>query len=249
MGRPKKSNGENDDNGDDMNVKIDRILQKLNKWEDSVEKIKDIEKSTAFISEGFENIKKEMREIKEDIKKERAENKELKKTVKNQGDQILQLNQNVEYLLAKEKAVCAEVKGISKTVGEDLYEITKKIANAAGFDIGKVDVKDCYRVKLHEKALPTFTIKFVDEVIRDRFVSEGRKKRLKLSDLNMGGAEPVYINEELTWHARKLYQEAIKFKKNESLKYCWVKKGKVFLRRTQDSEIKWIREINDFLNV
>lgn len=248
MGR-KKNQEEETEGNDEVNCKLNTIIAKMEKLEKSINKIDEIEISVNFISDEFENLRKEIAEIKADIVNNRKENQELNRIIKIQKEELADLKQNMEYLLARDKAQNAEVKGVPRKEGENLKMITMEMARKAGIGLKEEDIQDIYRIKIKVSNMPLFMINFKLQKTKEDFVKACRKARLKLEDVGLGAKEPIFVNEDLTWNARKIFTAALVYKRKEGIQFCWTKGGKVFLRRSDTSKIKWIKDLDDLKEI
>lgn len=231
MGKSKNNAG----NEADEEGKLDRILQK----------IADMDKSLNFLSDKFDEFKKDLEQLHKDRKEDLKERRAMLSTLKDQQETIDMLKNEIEYLLIRDKANCAEVKGIPFSEAEDTDAICRVIANKVGCKLEKTDLVETFRIKSKIPNLQLIKIKFKDELRRNEFVSACKKARLKLSDINKGGQEQFYVNEELPWMIRKMFTKALAFKRNQGYKFCWVQKGRIFLRREADSQAIQIRNAED----
>lgn len=81
---------------------------------------------------------------------------------------------------------------------------------------------------------------------RDQVLSSYKSKRAGQSGLNIPGVSPrLYINEHLTINNKILFREARLRAKESSFRYVWIKDGKIFVRKDENSRIIHIQDIND----
>lgn len=238
-----------DGEDEDISCKLDKIICSIADMKKDIRAIHDIEKSITYMSDEIIDLKKELREVKTDLRREHAEKNTMKEKLERQNKEIDDLKANVESLLVKEKAALAEVKGIPKKEGEALKDIIISVAKAAGLQLKAADIKDVYRNRAMMGKLDLITVIFHDENVRNDFIVKCRKARLTLHAIKYDGSESIYVNESLTWYTRKLFNAAQIFKKKEQYQFCWIKNGKVFLRKEQGSKIFSVRNEGDLVNI
>lgn len=243
MPRGKKNKGEEE--SEEEESKLDIIIKKLTKLQKEVEKIGEMERALNATNVELEEMRREIGNWKEEIKKSRGEIEKVKGKIDKQEIEAKVLRENIEYLLIKEKACLAEIKGIERVKGEILEEIVIAAATKGGIKLGNKDIQEVYRIQTRGKRDDIICVKFREERIRDDFVALCRKARISRDECGRVGKEPVYINESLPWATRKLFGEARFFIKKENYKFCWIKKGKIFIRKDTDSNIIWIKNNED----
>ena len=74
---------------------------------------------------------------------------------------------------------------------------------------------------------------------KTKFMILNAKKQEENKQFKFRGND-VYINEHLSKNNRSLFAEAQAKKKLLNYKYCWTRAGSIFLRKTDDSEVKTI---------
>ncbi|GAB0098442.1 hypothetical protein DMENIID0001_141730 [Sergentomyia squamirostris] len=72
------------------------------------------------------------------------------------------------------------------------------------------------------------------------------KKWIKAKDIS-GSAEdkPIYINERLTQYFQLLAKKARDLKRKKVIKFVWTKGGRLFVRKTESSNVLRIKHEND----
>lgn len=68
-----------------------------------------------------------------------------------------------------------------------------------------------------------------------KFNSENKSNKLNSKHLGLEGLEkPVYISENLTPKARRLFFRARELKRSKAYLFCWTSNGNVFIRKSED---------------
>lgn len=98
--------------------------------------------------------------------------------------------------------------------------------------------------------------KLVRRIDKEEFLRCRKIKRdLKLSDIDSdlvkigNDNNAVYVNESLTILNRQLFSKAREYRKQNNLKYLWIKTGKIFMRAKDDGKVFEIKSISDFSDV
>ncbi|KAI5716900.1 hypothetical protein M8J76_014410 [Diaphorina citri] len=210
-------------------------------------KITDMENSLKFNSAQMDQVISGFNEMKENFKQMQAkqdelvkENNTLKKVVKELQSRMVDMDQK-----ALDHAL--EISGLPETITEPveiLGSLCKKIQmdppERNGYTVKKIPSAVQGRPKM---TIVTFESKFV----RDEILKASKKHKPKVLDFTnvSKDTQAVFVNELLTPHNKKLLFNATKIKREKGFAFLWVSDGKLLLKKTQDSRIKRIFNIED----
>lgn len=173
------------------------------------------------------------------------ENVQLKAELK---EVKLQVNDSEQY----NRRSTLEIQGVPESPGENVSAKVIAVAQSLGMNINPERIDACHRLgKKSSKERPRgIIVKFVYRCDQEEFIKQ-KKMRPMLNaadvfkDISVSANCAIYVNESLTPHNRNLFLEARNFKKDSNYKYVWVKAGKIFLKKSDDSERFLIRSMDD----
>lgn len=95
---------------------------------------------------------------------------------------------------------------------------------------------------------PAIIAKFVRRDTKDKFY----KARKQLKDCTTGElgyevSNRIFINESLTEENRGVFNESLKFKKEQKFAFIWTSNGKTYLRKNKDSRAIVINSKEDLM--
>lgn len=208
--------------------------------------IRDIKNSMTFINKHYE-------EMSASVKSMEKENAELKKNIANlqrecrelsvkSKDHETRLMQNEQY----SRSFNLELKDVPQFEGEDVKEITRKLAQAVKVPLEDADIEACHRVRTAGNAsAPNIIVRFVRRSKRDAFLEKAKKQKLTSAVFNLEPPVPIYVNEHLSPSVKRLLGAAKAKRRACGWKHAWTKNGKIFLRKTDNSDYVAINCLDD----
>lgn len=187
-----------------------------------------------------------------------AQNNEFQKKIENLEGQskkdreyIVLLEDKVEDLQREHRKTNIEIKNIpknnTKESKEDLINMVLCLSNNIGCKISKTDIKDIYRIqrkkddKLNTPVIveTSSTLLKTDILTHSKSFNIRNKEKLcaKHLGLTKNADNPVYVSEQLTAKAARLYFLARDLSKSKSFKFCWTAYGRVYVRKDEQSPI------------
>lgn len=197
------------------------------------------------MSAEFEKHKKDISVLQKDKKELVHKVDDMQIIIKKQDAKLTDAMNGLEYLLNKEKRCNAEIKGIQEQSNEDLIKHVNKMAIKAGVDAKAQVYTEIKRVKNKSVFGSSIIVKFQSEEQRNEFITKCRKAKLNTAVISGGTNLPIYVNEEISWITRKTLASALTYKKQNAFAFCWVKNGRVFLRKSNGSQAFLIRNESD----
>lgn len=188
----------------------------------------DIEKAIDFLSKQYDNINAKV----DTLERERKDNLA----------HIASLENKIYYIQKSLKSTVFEIRNVPASKPEskqDLLKIVQDTCNTLNVDVQPSQIKDIYRV-VNKSGLTSVVAECTSTFTRDAILSgaklynqQNKNNKLSSSSIGMQGKSvPIYISESLTAAGRKLYSMARETAKYMEYKYCWIKNGKIFLRKT-----------------
>lgn len=226
------------------NLSLEDIMKGITEMrEDHKQFVTDInvayEKLNDKLEESIELFKKqteELRAYKEEVEQLKGENYQLKK--KNFELEIRMMDSE-QY----SRRNCIEIQGVPMEPKEDVVEIVKSVGAALDITLDDNMIDNCHRLgkQTTERGPPGIIVKLVRRLDAEEILRKRRIKRT-LSTRHMGlkSDTPVYINESLCPAKKVLFARARDVKREKDFKYLWVRSGKIFLRKSDESRVQVI---------
>ncbi|CAK1589737.1 unnamed protein product [Parnassius mnemosyne] len=237
---------------DEMNAFINKIESNIskiieNKIKGLTKEITDLKESVLFITNQYEDLKKDMQVKFKDVKHLKEENDCLKSTVKD-------LNSRLSIMEQHSRMSNLEIQCIPEHRAENIPHIITQIGKITGTKISDAEIHKCTRIaKINpENARPrSIIVKFACPRVRDTFLAgvinfnkRNTNEKLNTSHIGIGGnKKPIFVVEHLTPELKKIHAHARATAKKLKYKFVWIKNGRVFLRKTDNSEHIVVRNI------
>ncbi|KAG7300116.1 hypothetical protein JYU34_005687 [Plutella xylostella] len=195
----------------------------------------NIESSLTFLSAQNEDLKKKLDTLEIERRKDR--------------DYISILEDRLEDSLRQNRKTCIEIKNVpnkENETKEDLLQLTSELSKTVKCeDFSKNAVKDIYRIKTKEKS-KNIIVELTSTMIKTDLIAacksyNYKNKSDKLCAKHLGfkekGETPIYVSEQLTPKAARLYFLARDLSRTQSYKFCWTSFGKVFVRKDEKTPV------------
>lgn len=205
----------------ELKEQIGNVTKKIGKLENrATEQTQKIEE--------IENLCKEVLETKKEIQAVKAENLQMKQKLR-------ELEGKMDNQLIWKKRRMAEIYGINKQPNENQREIIKEIASAAKVIIEDKDIEDCFRPNDSAGRERPISVKFRSAEIRDRFLKETKKAKLRLGQIRRAPEnKKLYVNEALIPERKKLLYRVKNESKNREWKAVWTYKGAIYIKISEN---------------
>ncbi|CAH0558850.1 unnamed protein product [Brassicogethes aeneus] len=153
----------------------------------------------------------------------------------NKNEQI-RLSKNVIIQGIKKQDDKEKTANIIKLIGEKL---NLNIEPEISFRLGKCEKGEENLIKAILKS----------EEEKNALLKTQKEKKISTADLGFGYDNKIYINEEQTKEYRELSAKARKLKKDGIIELTWFKNGKLFVRKTKDSQTQIIETDDQLLQL
>lgn len=232
------------------------ILEQIDfKIKEVLDNMSSINTSIGFLEEKFEDVKQEMQNKIKIINNLEEENRILHTSVKD-------LESRLSILEQQSRACNVEIQCVPEFKNENILTTVKQIAATVNCNINDQDIQFCTRImKMNKESTRPRSIlaKFTTPRLRDTFLAAtlsfnkkatSNKDKLNTSHLGISGEKkPVYVCEHLSPVIKALHAEArIKCKKI-GYRYVWVKNGRIFVRKSDNSEYIFVKNIDVLKNL
>lgn len=205
--------------------------------------LKKIQESNAKIECSIEFLSNQNAELQKRIEKLELQKKEDAKYIVTLEDKIENMQKN--YRKANFEIKNAPKK--EKETKDDLIKMVTCLSTTVGADIAKPDIKDIYRVRGKRDGASnapivvemTSTLQKTNILQRCKAFNIKNKTKLRAKHLGFVVHEEtsIFVSEQLTPKASRLYFLARDLVKSTSFIYCWTAYGNVYVRRDENSPI------------
>lgn len=176
----------------------------------------------------LEEERKENKNMQRRIAALECENESLKKELKlsvTEGQELNQYGRNRNI----------EIHGIQERQGEKVKELVLELAKNLRIDCKLEEVDVAHRVPTTGNKRKPIIVQFTNRTTRDKFIAK-RKTGLVSNNLVQGSDDQeIFINENLSPYKKKLHWQARTQAKSLHFKFCWVRNGCIFLRKSEDT--------------
>lgn len=220
------------------NMNLESTIKELN---NKLEIVYEIQKNTNFYAEKYDELLRCHQETLEMLK---DTNRKLQ-DVKNRCVHLETLNGALEIrvrsLEQAERSQNIEIIGVEYKEKENLKEVVDTIAQK--LDVDSTGIERAWRLRgtKHNANSRGIIVKLRTEGIKQKWL-DNRKKMHVNTDIfpNSTCSTKVFINEDLTKFNRELLWQAKQRKKENLLKYVWVKNGRVLCKKDDEDRTRVI---------
>lgn len=174
--------------------------------------------------------------------------KHLENTNKSQQQRIMDLNRRLDNLEQSNRCDNIQIDGIPLTSNENLRDVIIKLAAALNVQLKMEDITYVGRVRsVNSKKIKPVICSISKAGIISNLTKASRK--LKPTAAMAGFANNnngIFINEHLTVARKQLLYKAKSFKTSNNFEYLWVKDGRIYLKKNNNTEAINIDVSTDF---
>lgn len=196
----------------------------------------NIEKTMEFLTQKNEELQNKINLLEIQSKKDR--------------ECITLLEDKIEDMQRNNRKTCLEIKNVPKINNEtrqDLMDMVINLTESIKCKIENSDIKDIYRVqgkKDKNKNTPIIietssTIIKTDILKACKNFNIKNKEKLRAKDLGFKTEEntPIYVSEQLTARAARLFFLARDLSSSKQYRFCWTSFGKIYVRKDETSPV------------
>lgn len=228
----------------EMKSLFKKMTEKQNEQTNTIlASLKDIQQTNAYFQSTITFLCEENSALKQKIQQLETHNKADR-------EQITILENKLEENQKADRKSNIEIKNVPFKGEErknDILEMVKKLTETLSLKFDKNDVKDVIKINKNKNQnngtiIVEFTNTFIkSDILKAAKTYNNKYKSNKLSakhlGINSNPETPIYISENLTPKASRLFFLARDLKTTKNYKYCWTNYGKVYLRLDDTSPI------------
>ncbi|CAG9793567.1 unnamed protein product [Diatraea saccharalis] len=224
------------------------LAQYVNKELKSIKaEIEQVKESMNFMNDKYEEIKSDISTKFMAIHELQKENEQLKIAFKD-------MNLRLDVMEQQSRSSNVEIQCLPEHKGENLVSTVMNIGKVISCSIAESNIHRVTRIaKLNASSNrpKSIIVQFNSPRIRDSFLAASIKfnknkkpeDRLNSSLIGIGGKrENVYIVDHLSPKNKSLHAAARLKAKELSYRYVWVRKGRIYMRKTEDSDYIYIKD-------
>lgn len=214
----------------------------------------EVKESINFMNDKFEEILKQQAETKKEIADLKTQNNALKSTVKDLGERLNTMEQSA-------RSSNVEIQCVPEKRNENLLSLVSQISTVINCNLTADSVSHVTRVAKLNPGNPrprSIVAQFTSTKLRDQFMAaainfnKGKKVEDKLNSAHVGFVEQrttVFITEHLSPANKALHAAARSTAKKKGYKHVWVRGGRIFMRKSDDSDYIIVKNLDSLNNL
>lgn len=212
------------------------------------------EHSINFLSNEYDSIKKTIESQTSELQSLQKQNELLRKSNRDISQRFGQVDQ-----LSRSSNI--EIHCVPEHRSENLFNLLQQLAKTIQCPLKDNDIHYCSRIAKMNTSSPrprSILVKFSSPRLRDSFLAasitfnkKNPKEKLNVSHLGIASEKKsaIYIVENLNPENKALHASARAKSKELNYRYVWVRNGKIFMRKTDDSKFIWIKDTDTLNNL
>lgn len=239
MSKDKGKKNSANNNNDDLCSMIEKILN---------DKLDEYNKSITLMAEKFDEAMTEMKTLRKENLEMRKEMTVIKKENDSLKKEIYELKTSINEIEGKQLERQIEIVGVPEEVDENLKVILQRINTLIKNDNTDMNIDHISRAKFGKKGQRNIICELKDKEMRDKFIRMSKlvKKNLTLNQImNTENRSPFYVNEMISRSKKTLLKEIKTVKEKLNIKFVWVSKGEILVRKTENDKAIVIKSLID----
>lgn len=228
------------------------IREELDKKFDT--QIRDIQVNLASLDGILTHFNTEFEKVKSQCESQTAIITQLQRDKEELRATCTDLSQRLAQAEQLSRTCNVEIQCVPENKNENVYSTVHQLANTIKCPLSDSDINYCTRIaKLNAKSPRprSILVEFSSRRLRDNFLAGVIKfnrnhptEKLNTSHLGYGGEKKsaVFVSEHLTLDIKRLHAEARRKAKELNYRFCWVRDGKVFLRKADNSNYILVKD-------
>ncbi|CAG4978126.1 unnamed protein product [Colias eurytheme] len=212
--------------------------------------IVDLKNSMEFINKQYEDFKKEHHSALKSLDQLLNENTNMRSTITHLNERLNQLEQN-------SRSNNVEIQCVPEKKTENLLSIVSSIGKVVKCNVEEESIVKCTRTA---KLDPTsarpraIIVQFNTPRLRDQFLAATKihnraqkemSDKLNTGDIGLAGEKkPIFVMEHLSPTNKALHAAARQKAKQHNYKFVWVRGGKIFVRKAENTDFVYIKDMN-----
>lgn len=217
----------------------------INKMNFVVDEIKDLKKSVQFMASQYDDVMKAIKTTMEEntvIKKELMEIKDINNSLQHE---INDLNKEVNEIKQNQLNKNLIVFGAPKiNENKKLHDTIKLLLAKLNINESEIKITDLYQARTtNNKNSAPIIIKMENLNMKNTIIQLAKAKNIMAKDIGLASEHKINICEQLTTINQQLLNESRQLRLH-GYKYIWNKNGKIFVRKSENTNIINIKNSN-----
>lgn len=218
-----------------LHIKLDALLSLKTEVSNLAKTVREMGASVSFVSKRYDSVMDELKSAQEKVAAQEVEMQSLKEMLQTQSQQVENLFREQNDAEQYSRRANMEINGLKVSASENLSEWIEKLAETLEVPrFSTDDVVSIHRLPAKHGATPAVLVRFASVAIKETwFGLRGRLRQLHDSEI----IPRLFFNENLTRANRRLFWLARVAAKANGYKFAWVKGGKIFVKKFEDSPL------------
>ena len=227
--------------------------KKIERLCETVEEIKiqntNIQSTVSFLSQDYDDLRGKIEHLEAELESER----------KNNAKCLQNLEEKIDRVERGVRSSCIEIRNIPTRKSEtkaDLLKTVVNIGSTLNVSIQPFEVKDIFRIGTKNPDNKTIIVDFTSNLLKEKFIqvyktyNRNNNNKLTTEHLKINGpVKPVFVSENLTPKMKRLFFLARDFANTNDYRFCWIKNGRIFLRKEAGAQHLEIKDESDILKL
>lgn len=152
------------------------------------------------------------------------------------------LKKQIEILERKITESTIEIRNLPLENNSQIMKYVEKIHSLLNLKFDERDVRNSYRLQAKPDQIKPIVVEFNSIHMKTALLNAlkkynvGKQEKFNTTLLGLQGeSKHIYINERLTKNAKQLHYQARELVRNNNWKFCWVARGRIFIRKEEGS--------------
>lgn len=219
-----------------------KVTIELNSIKEKLIMFDEIKSSLDFLSVEYDRLNKEAKENSATLKKVCIDNQRLQT-----NNDIL--TKKIECLEQFNRKNNVEIQMVPEKSNENTVMLFNKLCSTVSFPIRTEEILACHRVPQSNKSSgrpKNIVVELPSTYTRDALLSavknfnkKNPSSKLNSEHLDIPGKTPIYVSEQLTPNNKELHAAVRHAAKEKNIKFVWIRNGRIFVRKNENSPVIW----------
>ena len=221
---------------------------KMGKDTIDIKEFQQMKHSIEFLSNMFEKQKEAITRLEQEKELRDKEIKLLKEENRIIKSELKILSQKDIEKDIKKLSPNLEIIGLPESKDENLTTMVQNLHQKIGIEFDSNKIRNIYRTKTRKNGQKNVVIETDSKETRDKILEKMKKEKIKINSFDIAKTTVksyIFINEHVPFKVKKLFNEIKTVKNDFNIKYVWIKNGHILTRKDENSEVKWIKELEE----
>lgn len=204
--------------------------------------LQDLTNSVNFMSNKFDDFSTQIQDLVAAVKEIKDENKKLKEQNQKLENELTVVHKRINIIEQEQFGKHVEIIGVPTQDKENCAKIVENISTTLGINLSTVNA---YRTKNTNNKFGIIVAEMKSKEDKASLMDLAKKRRLSANNLNVNWeSNNIYVNNYLTQSNKNLFYKTRIFAKEHSYKFVWFKNNKIFMKKSENSNVIYIDDGN-----